>query len=87
MKWRTIEADGVEWEVRVVSGAELGMTDEEVLEFRTRDGLRPPRRLAIAGGAFAEMGEAELRAAYLQSRPIGGDFYGRPGKQMGDVSA
>jgi hypothetical protein len=32
------------------------------------------------------MDEAGLRSAFLQARPIGGDFYGRPGKRMPDAS-
>jgi hypothetical protein len=57
----------------------------ELLEFQPQDGNRPPRRIVIDEGALGGMDEAQLRAAYVQARPIGGDHYGRPGKRMGDV--
>jgi hypothetical protein len=57
----------------------------ELLEFQPQDGIRPPRRIVIDEGALGGMDEAQLRAAYVQSRPIGGDHYGRPGKRMGDA--
>lgn len=89
MTWRTLEADGCEWQVRAVPRPEEGGQDEpdrdEVLEFRTAEGTRPPRRLAVRAGALANMDEGALRAAYLQARPIGGDHYGRPGKTMSDM--
>lgn len=86
-RWKTIEADGCTWEVRsVMKTSDPGATgDEEMLEFRTREGNRPPRRVAVAAGALETMDEAALRSAYLQARPIGGDFYGRPGKRMSDA--
>lgn len=80
--WKTIEADGCTWQVRTVSSAEA---DGEMLEFQTDQGNRPVRRLRVDEGALAKMDEAELRTAYMQARPIGGDHYGRPGKQMDDA--
>lgn len=89
--WRRIMADGGEWEVRAlaseaeISGGDLAR-DDEVLEFRCLDGLRPPRRVAVPTGSLPGLSDAELEAAYRRSRPIGGDHYGRPGKRMGDVT-
>ena len=89
--WRRIDADGCEWEVSATAATtELGHEGrpdaEEILEFRALDGVRPPRRLVVAAGALATMDEDALLSAYRQARPIGGDFYGRPGKRMGDVA-
>lgn len=83
MIWRTIEADGCTWEVRVIS-AQGEDPRTEVLEFVPREPIRPPRRLVIERGVLPNMKDDELRAAYLKSRPIGADFYGRPGKRMSD---
>jgi hypothetical protein len=85
--WRTIEADGCVWEVRAVHNPDLGTEPgRELLEFRPREGNRPPRRVVIGLDAgLDEMDEAQLRSAYLQARPIGGDHYGRPGKRMTDA--
>jgi hypothetical protein len=85
--WRTIEADGCVWEVRAVQNPDLGTEPGmELLEFRPRGGNRPPRRIVVGGmAALDDMDEAQLRAAYLQARPIGGDHYGRPGKRMSDA--
>lgn len=86
--WRRLEADGAEWEVRVIAAEEAatGRTEsDEILEFRCVTDVRAPRRLAVDAGALAGMDERRLKAAYLQSRPIGGDFYGRPGKTMTDA--
>jgi hypothetical protein len=86
--WRTLVADGCEWQVRAVPRAAEGGADDveaDVLEFRTAEGTRPARRLAVSLGALKEMDDAALRAAYLQARPIGGDYYGRPGKKMSDM--
>ena len=80
MLWRTLNADGIEWEVSVVSSEE-----EEIIEFRPKEATRPPRRLAVSKGALDKMDDAALKAAYTQARPIGGDFYGRPGKRMPDI--
>jgi hypothetical protein len=85
--WRTIEADGCVWEVRAMQNPDMGTEPgRELLEFRPREGNRPPRRVVLDGGiALDALDEAQLRAAYLQARPIGGDHYGRPGKRMPDA--
>jgi len=89
--WRRIRADGVEWEVRVLANV-AGLPDSptsrgaEVLEFRSDEALRPPRRVAVAEGSLPRMTDRELRAAFRLARPTGGDHYGRPGKRMGDVA-
>ena len=83
--WRTLEADGCTWEVRVIASESTDEPGTEILEFRTT-APRPPRRLAVARGALTGMNDAGLQAAYRQSRPIGGDFYGRPGKRMPDAT-
>ena len=83
--WRTIEADGCVWEVRAVQNPDLGVeAGQQLLEFRPRDGNRPPRRVVTADISLDDMDEAHLRSAYLQALPIGGDHYGRPGKRMAD---
>jgi len=89
--WRHFDAEGAEWEVRAIpSTADIGGAVEgparEVLEFRSSDRNRPPRRLVVDDGALGGMDEPRLRSALRQARPIGGDFYGRPGKRMGDVA-
>jgi hypothetical protein len=81
MLWRTLRADGCEWEVGVVSSE-----DEEIIEVRPKEQTRPPRRIAIAKGALATMDDEALKSAYTRARPIGGDFYGRPGKRMSDMN-
>jgi hypothetical protein len=84
--WRTIDADGCVWEVRAVQNPDLGTrAGQELLEFRPRDGNRPPRRVVADRSRLEEMDDAELRSAYMQARPIGGDYYGRPGKRMPDA--
>lgn len=84
--WRTIEADGCIWEVRSVQNPDLGTEPgHDLLEFRPRDGNRPPRRVVIKSSNLDQMDEAQLRSAYLQALPIGGDHYGRPGKRMRDA--
>ena len=57
----------------------------ELLEFRSRDPNRPPRRLFVHAGRLDLMDDEALRRALRQARPIGGDFYGRPGKHMEDA--
>lgn len=89
MSWKTIHADGGDWEVRAVA-SETAASDEEdgateILEFVAVDGIRPTRRVAVPSGALASMDEAALLTAYKRSLPIGGDHYGRPGKRMRDV--
>ena len=84
--WRRIQAEGCEWEVRATSEApEAGA--EEILEFMPLDDVRPPRRFMVPSGTLSTMDDTALEAAFRQARPIGADFYGRPGKRMGDVSA
>jgi len=89
--WRRFDAEGAEWEVRAIpsmvdAGEAGGGAEREVLEFRSSDRNRPPRRLVVDAGVLGEMDEPRLRSALRQARPIGGDFYGRPGKRMGDVA-
>ncbi|HET9439079.1 MAG TPA: hypothetical protein VGD27_18500 [Longimicrobiales bacterium] len=81
MLWRTIHADDCDWEVGVVSSEE-----EEIIEFRPKEPNRPPRRVAIPKGSLESMDDDALRSAYLRARPIGADFYGRPGKRMSDMN-
>ena len=87
MKWKTIDADGCTWDIRLVAN----LTDtgaavaEEVLEFATSEPNRPTRRILVPAGSLAGMDEDALRSAYRRALPIGGDHYGRPGKRMGDV--
>jgi hypothetical protein len=83
--WRTLEADGCTWEVRVVSSEVGEQPNQEILEFRPTQPIRPTRRVAVQVGAFGNMTQEALEAAYRQARPIGGDFYGRPGKRMPDA--
>lgn len=80
--WRKIEAEGCTWEVRAIS---LEGEAEDVLEFRPLEAIRPPRRLAVSMDALDAMSDEDLLAAFVQARPIGGDFYGRPGKRMTDI--
>lgn len=87
--WKRFEADGAEWEARVVASEQTTRSGEEqpdeILEFRCLDGTRPPRRLAVDGGTLAALDDAALLSAYRKARPIGGDYYGRPGKVMTDA--
>jgi hypothetical protein len=83
--WKTIEADGVTWEVSAVQNPDLGIdAGQEMLEFRCRGGDRPPRRIVVDRGALEGMDRKRLQSVYTQARPIGGDHYGRPGKRMSD---
>lgn len=87
-RWRRIEADGAEWEARVVPGSEStedADRDGEVVEFVCVDGTRKARRFAVARGSVSDMDDAALQRAYRQARPIGGDHYGRPGKPTNDA--
>jgi hypothetical protein len=90
MAWKHIEEAGVKWEARAIAAepesGEAGGA-EEVLEFRAAEGVFPPRRVAIKAGELSGMDEAALRSAFARARPIGGDFYGRPGKRMTDVTS
>lgn len=88
-KWRRIQEEGTEWEVRVEPGSErTDASDEEgeVLEFVCVEGTRKSRRLAVARGAVTDMDAEALRRAFRQARPIGGDHYGRPGKPPSDAT-
>lgn len=90
MMWRRLHADGTDWEARIVARTEIGPAgapDErsEVIEFHALDGMHPPRRIAVRQTSLAAMEESELRNAYRSARPIGGDYYGRPGKWMNDT--
>jgi hypothetical protein len=82
--WKTIEADGTVWQVRSLSNPDMvSEAGQQVLEFQSQDGNRPPRRLVV-DEALETMDEQQLRAAYRRALPIGGDHYGRPGKRMMD---
>ncbi len=81
MLWRTLHADDCDWEVGVVSSEE-----EEIIEFRPKEATRPPRRLAVPPGTLEGMDDEALKSAYTRARPIGGDYYGRPGKRMSDMN-
>jgi hypothetical protein len=84
--WKTLEVDGCVWQVRSVSNPDLGTEPgQAVLEFQAESGNLPPRRVVVEESALSGMDEAALRSAYLKALPIGGDFYGRPGKRMPDV--
>ena len=83
--WRTLEVDGCAWEIRVLASETPDEAHMEILEFRPNQQNRPPRRVAVPRGALETMDEAGLQAAYRLARPIGGDFYGRPGKRMPDA--
>lgn len=86
--WKHIDADGCRWQVRTIANPDIGAgRDQEVLEFLCEDGNRPARRLVVDQGSLTRMSDPQLLAAYTQARPIGGDHYGRPGKQMPDASA
>ncbi len=66
--WRRFDAEGAEWEVRAIPtsadvGQAAGGAMQEVLEFRSSDRNRPPRRLVVESGALGEMDEPELRSA------------------------
>lgn len=81
MIWRTLHADDCDWEVGVVSSEA-----DEIIEFRPKEATRPPRRLAVPPGSLADMDDEALKSAYTRARPIGGDYYGRPGKRMSDMN-
>lgn len=87
--WRRIHEDGAEWETRVIAGpsqVDAGTAgQEELLEFVCVDGSRKSRQVAVPAGAYPTMDESELHRAFVKSRPIGGDTYGRPGKRMNDA--
>jgi len=88
MTWKRLRADDCDWEVRLLAGAAEGVDAraEEILEFHpVGAAVRGPRRTVIAAGTYDTMTEADLLAAYRRALPIGGDHYGRPGKQMPDT--
>jgi hypothetical protein len=89
MNWRRLQADGCEWEVRATaSGTDPEDQREgarEILEFTPLGQARPPRRIEIPAGALPTLSDEDLVKAYRSARPIGGDFYGRPGKRMPDA--
>jgi hypothetical protein len=84
MQWKTIEAEGCEWEVRVIAGEADAADGEDILEFVPLGAPRPVRRLAVPADALAGMDENALRSAHRQALPIGGDHYGRAGTPMKD---
>ena len=84
--WRRIEADGTEWEVRIISepGTEAG-AGREIIEFRSVDGRSQPRRTAVERDTLPAMNDEDLAAVYRRAAPIAADHYGRPGKPMNDA--
>lgn len=85
MAWRRMKAEGLEWEVRAVA-RDAASGGEDVLEFQPLEQRLPVRRLAVPAGALEAMDENALQAAFVQARPIGADYYGRPGKTMPDMN-
>lgn len=83
--WPRIHAEGTDWEVRVIAGESERAVQGEIIEFVPSEPTMPARRLAIQAGAIDTADDYALRSAFVQARPIGGDFYGRPGKRMSDV--
>ena len=81
--WRRIQADGLEWEVRIIS--EAGQEERDIIEFRPVDGRAQPRRTAVERNQLSEMSDDDLAAVYRRAAPIAGDHYGRPGKSMPDA--
>ena len=81
--WRRIKADGVEWEVRIIS--ESGSAERDIIEFRPLDGSAQPRRTAVERNQLSLLTEEDLAAVYRRAAPIAGDHYGRPGKPMNDA--
>ena len=83
--WRRIEADGKEWEVRIISEPGAHSAEREIIEFRAVSGSSQPRRTAVERDTLAQMSDEELAAVYRRAAPIAGDHYGRPGKPMNDA--
>ena len=85
--WRRIQAEGREWEVRVVTEpeSESAGTGRDILEFRPLDGTAQPRRAAIERDGLPGLEDEDLHKLLRSARPIGGDYYGRPGKTMRDI--
>lgn len=84
--WKTFEAEGSTWQVRLVTNPAFGLEDgQTVLEFQATGGTLPPRRVVVDHVSLEDLDDAALRSAFQKARPIGGDFYGRPGKKMTDA--
>lgn len=84
--WRRIKADGVEWEVRIISDPQTAQDGErEIIEFRPLDGASQPRRTAVQRDTLDSLTDEDLAAVYRRAAPIAGDHYGRPGKPMNDA--
>lgn len=69
-----------------MAGESERAAEGEIIEFAPSEPTKPARRLAFRAGAIDTSDDRALRSAFVQARPIGGDFYGRPGKHMGDVN-
>lgn len=84
-RWVRFEADGTEWEARMVAASERSDADRngEVIEFVCVDGTRSSRRVA-GTTSVTDMDERSLRSAYRQARPVGGDRGGLPGQPTFD---
>ena len=84
--WRRIQADGAEWEVRIISDPEDAQDGgREIIEFRPVDGSAQPRRTAVERDTLPSLSDEDLAAVYRRAAPIAGDYYGRPGKPMHDA--
>ena len=83
--WRRIKADGVEWEVRIISEAGTAADERDIIEFRPVDGVGQPRRTGVQRNQLDSLSEDDLAAVYRRAAPIAADHYGRPGKQMPDA--
>lgn len=84
--WRRIQADGVDWEVRIISDPQSAQDgNREIIEFRPLDGTSQPRRTAVERDTLEKLSDADLAAVYRRAAPIAGDYYGRPGKPMDDA--
>lgn len=83
--WRRIEADGTQWEVRIISESGSQGQDREIIEFRALDGSSRPRRTAVERDTLSQLTDEDLAAVYRRAAPIAGDHYGRPGKPMNDA--
>ena len=83
--WRRIKADGVEWEVRIISESGTAAEERDIIEFRPVDGVGQPRRTAVERNRLDSLSEDDLAAVYRRAAPIAADHYGRPGKQMPDA--
>ena len=84
-RWRRIEADGVEWEVRIISESGSSTEERDIIEFRPVSGAAQPRRTAVERDQLDDLTDEDLAAVYRRAAPIAGDHYGRPGKTMPDA--